>query len=369
MALQLPEFPWDTIADARTLAAAHPDGLIDLSVGSPVDATPQLLQRALADAADAHGYPAIEGTPQLRAAIAAWFERVRGVPGLTERHVMPSIGSKELISGLALWLGLGPDDTVVIPEIAYPTYDICARLARAQIHVGDDPAQWPESTRLVWLNSPSNPTGRVLGIQALRAAVARARELDAVVAGDECYALLPWEVDQSPSLLDPRVTDGDLTGLLTVHSLSKQSSDAGYRTAFAAGDPGIVQRLIGVRRHLGLVVPAPIQAAMVAALGDDAHVEQQRQRYRNRRDVLLAAVRDAGWEAESDAGLYIWASDGTSAQQQLTRLAEHGILAAPGVFYGDATRVRIALTASDRQIEDAAARLRSAGFPKEPSKP
>ncbi|WP_293694349.1 succinyldiaminopimelate transaminase [uncultured Agrococcus sp.] len=359
MALQLPEFPWDSLADAKRVASEHPDGLIDLSVGSPVDPTPGILREALGDASNAHSYPQVWGTPRLRQAIIDWFARVRGVPGLTERAVMPSIGSKELIAGLALWLGLGPGDTVVIPEVAYPTYDVSARLVGASVHAGDDPASWPDSTRLVWLNSPSNPTGRVLGLEELRAAVARARELGAVLASDECYALLPWDVEDAPSVLDPRVTDGDVTGLLVVHSLSKQSSDAGYRTAFVAGDEQLVQRVVGVRKHLGLIPPAPVQAAMVAALDDDDHVAEQRERYRARRETLLTAVRGAGWSTESDAGLYIWAGNGEAAREQVHAFATLGILVAPGDFYGDDTRVRIALTATDAVIEQAAARLRA----------
>ncbi|HIY66202.1 MAG TPA: succinyldiaminopimelate transaminase [Candidatus Agrococcus pullicola] len=360
MALQLPDFPWDSLADAKRIASEHPDGLIDLSVGSPVDPTPAVLREALSDASNAHGYPQVWGTPRLREAIIDWFGRIRGVPDLAERAVMPSIGSKELIAGLALWLGLGAGDTVVIPEVAYPTYDVSARLVGSNVHTGDDPAFWPESTKLVWLNSPSNPTGRVLGISELRAAVARARELGAVLASDECYALLPWDVEQAPSVLDPRVTEGDTTGLLAVHSLSKQSSDAGYRTAFIAGDEQLVQRVVGVRKHLGLIPPAPVQSAMIAALDDDEHVAQQRERYRARRETLLRAVREAGWSAESDAGLYIWAGNGDGAREQVRALAGIGILVAPGDFYGDDTRVRIALTATDAAIERAAARLRAA---------
>lgn len=359
MALDLPEFPWDSLAAAKQTASGHPDGLIDLSVGSPVDATPQVVRDALTAAADAHGYPQVWGTPQLRQAIIDWFARERGVEGLTERAVMPSIGSKELIASLALWLGIGRGDTIVIPEIAYPTYDISARLVGADIHVGDDPEQWPATTRLIWINSPSNPTGRVLSAERLRAAVEKARSLGAVLASDECYALLPWDVADVPSVLDERVTGGDNTGLLAVHSLSKQSSDAGYRTAFIAGDEALVQQVVGVRKHLGLMPPSPVQAAMTAALDDAAHVEEQRERYRSRRATLLDAVREAGWQAESDAGLYLWATDGTDARQQVSRLAEIGILVAPGDFYGDDRHVRIALTATDETIAAAAHRLRT----------
>lgn len=357
MVLELPEFPWDSIAEAKRTAASHPEGLIDLSVGSPVDATPQVVRDALAAAADAHGYPQVWGTPVLRKAIIDWFARARGVAGLTERHVMPSVGSKELIASLALQLGIGRGDTVVIPETAYPTYDVSARLVGAETHVGDDPASWPDTAKLIWLNSPSNPTGRVLDIERMRAAVERASEIGAVLASDECYAMLPWEPDEAVSVLDERVCDGDLSGLLAVHSLSKQSSDAGYRTAFIAGDEALVQQLVSVRKHLGLMVPAPIQAAMAAALDDDEHVARQREIYRRRRSVLLPAVRQAGWDAESDAGLYIWAGNGRSAREQVAGLAEIGILVAPGDFYGDETRVRIALTASDDDIARAADRL------------
>lgn len=356
--VQLPDFPWDTLAGARARAAAHPGGLVDLSVGSPVDPTPALLQSALREATDAHGYPTNWGTPEARRAIVDWFARVRGVPGLADEHVLVTVGSKELVAGLPLQLGLGAGDAVVHPAVAYPTYDIGARMAGATPVPADDPDDWPAETRLVWLNSPSNPTGDVLGVDALRRVVHAARERGIVVASDECYALLPWEVDEAPSILDPRVTDGDLTGLVGVYSLSKQSNLAGYRAAFVAGDPSVVQRVLSVRKHLGLIAPSPVQHALAVALGDDAHVDAQRERYRARRALLLPALRER-FEVRSDAGLYLWATDGSPALAQIDALAELGILAAPGSFYGDATHVRVALTASDRDIAEAAARLRA----------
>ncbi len=357
--IQLPDFPWDTLAGAKARAAAHPGGLVDLSVGSPVDPTPELLQRALREATDAHGYPTNWGTPEARRAIVDWFARVRGVPGLDDGNVLVTVGSKELVAGLPLQLGLGAGDAVVHPSVAYPTYDIGARMAGATPVRADDPDGWPAETRLVWLNSPSNPTGDVLGAEALRRVVLAARERGIVVASDECYALLPWEVDAAPSILDPRVTDGDLTGLVAVYSLSKQSNLAGYRAAFVAGDAAVVQRVLAVRKHLGLMAPSPVQHALAVALGDDAHVDAQRERYRARRDLLLPALRARGFDVRSDAGLYLWASDGTDALAQVAALAGLGILSAPGSFYGDATHVRVALTASDDDIAEAAARLRA----------
>lgn len=359
----LPDFPWDTIADAAARARSHPDGFIDLSVGSPVDETPAVIREALKAATDAHAYPVTIGTADLREAIAAWFERRRGVPGLTPANVIPTVGSKELVALLPLLLGLGTEDAVVYPEIAYPSYEVGAKLVGATPVASDDPAMWPENTKLVWINSPGNPDGRVLGVDELRAAVQRARDLGAVVASDECYAELGWEDGLAiPSLLDSAVTGGDLTGLLTAYSLSKQSNLAGYRAAFLAGDPAIISSIATARKHLGLMVPQPVQSAMMTALEDDAHVAEQKERYRARREVLAGALQAAGFAIDrSEAGLYLWVTDGTDAWSLLNRLADNGILVAPGTFYGDrgAQHVRVALTASDADIARAAARLQN----------
>lgn len=358
--LRLPPFPWDSLAAARARASEHPDGLVDLSVGSPVDATPAIVQQALAHATDAPSYPTCWGTPALRDAIVDWFARVRGVPGLAHEHVLPTVGSKEAVAGLPHWLGLGAGDVVVHPSVAYPTYDIGARAVGATPYPADDPDDWPAGTRLVWVNSPSNPTGDVLDAAGLARIVARARQIGAVVASDECYALLPWTVDEAPSILDPRIAGDSLDGLLVVHSLSKQSNLAGYRAALLAGDAGLVQGILELRKHLGLMPPAPVQHAMAVALADDAHVAEQVERYRARRGTLLPAVEAAGCAVRGDAGLYLWASDGRPARDQVDAFAERGILVAPGDFYGDDRHVRIALTASDDAIARAAARLRDA---------
>ncbi|KQV07555.1 succinyldiaminopimelate transaminase [Leifsonia sp. Root112D2] len=364
----LPDYPWDQMTPFAERARAHPDGIVDLSIGSPVDPTPEVIRAALAAATDAHAYPLTVGTPVLREAIVEWFARRRGVPSLTPEHVLPTIGSKEFVAWLPFMLGLGAGDIVVHPVAAYPTYAIGAAMAGATAFASDEPDDWPEHTRLVWLNSPGNPDGRVLDVQQLRRAVTRARELGAVVAGDECYAELGWDgrwaTEAIPSLLDPRVTGGELTGLLAAYSLSKQSNLAGYRAAFAAGDPALIARLVTVRKHAGLIVPGPLQSAMVVALGDDEHVRAQKERYRARRAVLLPALIAAGFRIDrSEAGLYLWATEGRDAWQSIERLAELGILAGPGVFYGDAypEHVRLSLTASDERIAAAADRLRASG--------
>ncbi len=361
----LADYPWDAVAPYAAKARSHPGGIVDLSIGSPVDPTPDIIAAALREATDAHAYPQTAGTPALREAITAWYARRRGVPGLGVDQVLPTVGSKELVALLPLLLDIGAGDTVVHPRAAYPTYEVGARLVGATPLAADDPAQWPPGTRLVWLNSPGNPDGRVLGTDELRAAVAHARELGAVVVSDECYAELgwdgPWADAGVPSVLDPRVTGGDDTGILSVYSLSKQSNLAGYRAAFLAGDRSLVARLLTARKHLGLMLPAPVQAAMAVALADDGHVHAQKERYRARRAVLRPALEAAGLRIDhSEGGLYLWATAGDDAWATMDRMADLGILAGPGHFYGVhfPQHVRFSLTATDERVAAAAERLR-----------
>jgi succinyldiaminopimelate transaminase len=364
----LADYPWDAVAPFAARARAHSDGIVDLSIGSPVDPTPSLVAAALAAATDAHAYPQTVGTGALREAIVDWYARRRGVAGLTPDQVLPTIGSKELVALLPLLLGLGAGDVVVHPRAAYPTYDVGARLVDATPVAADDPALWPAATRLIWINSPGNPDGQVRDAAYLRSAVERARELGAVIASDECYAELgwdaPWDVAPIPSVLDPRVSGGDVRGILSVYSLSKQSNLAGYRAAFLAGDPALVARLLTARKHLGLMLPAPVQTAMAAALGDDAHVAAQKELYRARRGTLKPALEAAGFRIDhSEAGLYLWATEGRDAWESVDRFAALGILVGPGHFYGPhfPQHVRLSLTATDERVAAAARRLRGAG--------
>lgn len=333
---------------------------VDLSLGTPVDPTPQVARAALCAAVDAPGYPLVVGTAALRETVAAWFARRRGVPDLDPDGVLPTIGSKEAIAWLPTLLDLGPGDVVTHPALAYPTYAAGALLAGATPVPTDDPTALP-GVALVWVNSPGNPTGRVAGVAELRAVVGWARERGAVVASDECYAELGWEA-QPVSLLHPDVCDGDPTGLLVCYSLSKQSNLAGYRAGLLAGDPALVRRLVEVRKHAGMIVPRPVQQVMAACLADDAHVAEQRERYRARREVLRAAVLAAGLRIEdSQAGLYLWCTRDESGWDTAAALARVGVLVAPGAFYGDDRHVRFALTATDQAIDEAAERIASLG--------
>ncbi|MFF0721047.1 succinyldiaminopimelate transaminase [Micromonospora sp. NPDC003816] len=357
---RLPEFTWDTLDAAATLAAAHPDGLINLSMGTPVDPVPEVIRRALAEASDAPGYPLTAGTPDLRAAITAWVARSCGA-GVDGLGVLPTIGSKELVAWLPTLLGLGPGDVVVVPSVAYPTYEDGARLAGATTVRADSlTAVGPTSrVRLVWVNSPGNPTGRVLPAAHLRKVVDWARERGAVVASDECYLPLGWDAEPV-SVLSPEVCGGSYDSVLAVHSLSKRSNLAGYRAGFVAGDPALVAELLKIRKHAGMIVPKPVQSAMVAALHDEEHATAQRERYRARREALRAAFTGAGFTVEhSEAGLYLWLTRGEDCWDTVDWLARRGILVAAGVFYGPTAGqyVRVALTESDERVAAVAARL------------
>lgn len=355
VAAGLPDFPWDTLEPAKARASTHPDGLVDLSIGTPVDPVAPVIQQALAAAADSPGYPLTIGTPTLRSAMAAYVASTCGA--VAEFGVAPSIGSKELVAWLPTFLGLGPSDTVVIPSVCYPTYEVGALLTRSQVVRSDTPPASPAA--LVWLNSPGNPHGRVSPPSELRDWIAWARSCGAIIASDECYLSLPWE-ETPVSVLHPSVNGGSVDGLLAVHSLSKRSNLAGYRAGLVAGDPSLVSELIAVRKHSGMMVPAPVQAAMVAALSDTAHVSAQRAVYAARREVLRAAVEKAGFTVvHSTAGLYLWITRGEDCSETLDWFASRGILVAPGSFYGPdgGSFVRLALTASDERIAAAAARL------------
>ena len=361
----LPQFPWDSLTRAKATAAAHEEGMVNLSVGTPVDEVAPIIRKGLTEGAAAPGYPQTVGTPELRAAIVAAMARRYGVTGLESAvnggNVLPVIGTKEAIGWLPFLLGVGAGHTVVIPELAYPTYEVGVRIAGAELLRADSLTQiGPASPTLMFINSPGNPNGKVLGVEHLRKVVEWARARDVVVASDECYLGLGW-TEQPVSILDPRVCDGDFTNLLAIHSLSKTSNMASYRTGWFAGDADLIAELVSVRRHMGLMMPGPIQHATIAALNDDSHEAEQKQRYSDRREILRDALVAAGFRIDdSEGGLYLWVTRGEDCWQTVDWLAERGILVAPGSFYGPkgAQHVRVGLTATLNDIEVAAARIR-----------
>jgi succinyldiaminopimelate transaminase len=361
---KLPDFPWDKLTSYAATARAHPDGIVDLSIGTPVDPTPAVVQDALRAAADSPGYPTTIGLPETRQAAIDWLARRFGVTGLGLDGVLPVIGSKELIGSMAVHLGIGPGDLIGYPELAYPTYEVGAALAGARSLATDSlTAFGPETPKLLWLNSPSNPTGRVLPVEHLRKVVDWCRERGTILVSDECYIEMSWDAgpDQGPtSVLHPDVCGDSHEGILSVHSLSKRSNLAGYRCAFVAGDPTVVGELLAVRKNLGLQMPGPQQHAMIAALEDDAHVSDQHATYAARRAKLREALTRAGFTIDhSEASLYLWSTRGEDCWSTVAALAELGILVAPGEFYGPAgaRHVRVAFTATDERVDAAVARL------------
>ena len=354
MRQKLPDFPWDALAPYGAKAKLHPQGAIDLSVGTPVDATPEFIQKAFREASNSPSYPVTVGTPELRAAITEWAKKYLGATG--EFGVLPIIGSKEFVAWLPTFIEA---QSVLYPDVAYPTYLVGSLLAEAiATPVSLDAAAWPHAD-MAWVNSPSNPTGRVHSEAEFKAAIDWSRKNQSVVVSDECYLEFGDSVTPTSIL---NYTGGDNTNILAVHSLSKRSSMAGYRAAFIVGDPALIARILEVRKHAGMMVPLPVQIAMIAALSDENHVAEQRARYNSRRATLVPALRAAGFTIEnSEAGLYIWATRKENCWDSVSWLAELGIITTPGIFYGEdgASYIRIAMTATDAQISDAAARIMS----------
>ncbi len=354
----MPDFPWDRIAQAGQIARNHPDGIIDLSIGTPVDSTPSVVMSALQAAADAPGYPTAAGSEQLRKAWVAWAKNALAVH-IDESEIVPSIGSKEIVAWLPTILGLNQTHTVAIPHLAYPTYAVGAQMAGANFITYETASDIPENVSLIWVNSPANPTGEVKSVTELKAIVSRAREIDAIVVSDECYIELGWDA-KPVSILHADVVGSSNHSVLAIHSLSKRSNLAGYRTGSVMGDRKLIADILALRKHAGMLLPAPIAAATVAALTDSNHVQAQREVYHNRRTILRQAITDAGFQVDfSQGGLYLWATLGRSGMETVNLLADVGILCAPGDFYGPAgsNHVRLALTATDERIGQVAGRL------------
>ena len=349
--MKLPDFPWDALAPYGQKARAHPSGFIDLSVGTPVDPTPQFIQDALKEASNSPNYPFTAGTQELRDAISNWAVRELGASG--EFGVLPVIGSKELVAWLPTIL---ESKHVLYPEVAYPTYLVGSLIAKSKsTAVGFDSDKWPDAD-LAWVNSPSNPTGRVNSDEELLKAINWSKRGGIVVA-DECYLEFGNNIKPKSILA---LTGGDNKNILAIHSLSKRSSMAGYRAAMMIGDKDLIANILEVRKHAGMMVPLPVQRAMVAALGDNQHVAEQRNRYNARKEKVRSVIEKHGFKVEhSEAGLYLWATREEKDWDSVAWFAERGILVTPGHFYGEkgAKHIRIAMTATDAQIDELVKRI------------
>lgn len=367
---QPPPYPYDRLDPLRERAAVQAGGVVDLSIGTPFDPPPPLVVEAMATA-DARGYPASIGTPEFRAAVCSWFDRYLGVT-LGGDQVAACVGTKEFVAGIPQWLRLRtPDrDTVLYPAISYPTYEMGATLAgcravavpvRSDWSIDLDAIDPADAARALclWVNTPGNPAG---GLDDLGAAAGWGRANRVPVLSDECYVAFTW--DGPPRTILHHGTEG----VIAVHSLSKRSNLAGARAGFYAGDAELVGYLREVRKHAGFMVPSPVQAAAVAALGDESHVDVQRQRYLDRLELLRAALTDTlGLDVELPGGaFYLWiaAPDGDAWALTETLAERGGAIVSPGEFYGEAGagHVRVAAVQPDDRIALVADRLRgSAG--------
>lgn len=351
-----PPYPHDRLDDLRAVAEGG-GGLLDLSVGNPNDPLPGLVTDAVTRSLDRGvGYPASAGFAEYREAAAGWMRRRLGVT-FDPEHVVACVGTKEVVAGLPRWLSLrDPDrDTVLYPMVAYPTYAMGAQLAGLRaVPVPLDDAWLPDLDRVdgadaeralvLWLNEPGNPTGSVASNEWYAGAAAWARDRGIVVASDECYAEFVFDGEPTTAL------SAGPQGVLAVHSLSKRSNMAGMRAGFVVGDPDLVRYLGELRKHAGFMVPGPVQVAAAAAWDDDAHVTEQRERYRARREIVLAHLGGTGLVHDGGpATFYLWlrqegVDDGWDVAGELVKA---GVLAAPGDFYGEAAadHVRVALVA------------------------
>jgi succinyldiaminopimelate transaminase len=370
-----PPYPHDRLGELRAAAEAVAGGIVDCSVGTPVDPMPDVARQALVDAApDATGYPAAIGAAAYREAAAAWIGRRFGV-AVARDAVVACIGTKELVASLPRVLALRDParDTVLYPDVAYPTYEMGARLAGLRAVPVPLDERWrldlsrvdegdAARTLLVWVNEPGNPTGTSGGAEHLRAVADWARSRGAIVASDECYAEFTYDAAGAPAPPATILAHGH-DRALAVHSLSKRSNMAGLRAGFVAGDPALVSYLGEVRKHAGLMTPAPVQAAATAALADEAHVDEQRDRYARRRAEALDTL--GAWGLAHDGGpstFYLWlrsTATGEDGWSIARRFAERGLLVAPGDLYGPggAAHVRLSLTQPDERLALAFDRL------------
>jgi succinyldiaminopimelate transaminase len=367
---QPPPYPYDRLDPLKALAAAHEGGLVDLSVGTPCDPPPAAVVAALGASGTEAGYPTSIGSPALREAAAGWLHRRFGVEVATT-DLAACVGTKEFVATVPHYLRLRDPgrDTVLYPAVSYPTYAMGAQLAECRaVPVAVDDGWHADLSSIrdedaaralcLWVNTPANPTGAV---DDLGVAAEWGRAHGVPVFSDECYAEFTWT---GPG---HTIVEHGLDGLVAVHSLSKRSNLAGLRAGFYVGDAELVHYLSEVRKHAGMMMPGPVQLAAAVALEDDAHVEEQRGRYRERLDLLRAAFTDAGVEVPAPEGtFYLWApapdGDAWAFTERLAK--EVGVLVSPGEFYGPDGdgHVRVAVVQPTVRLEMVARRLRGSAL-------
>jgi succinyldiaminopimelate transaminase len=353
-----PPYPYERLGEVIEIAGKHDGGAIDLSIGTPCDPPPAEVLAALTAGDTARGYPPSIGTPAFRRAAADWVQRRLGATVDAGAELAACVGTKEFVASVPQYLKLRDPsrDVVLYPAISYPTYEMGATLAGVRpvpyLRLDDIAPDDAERALCIWANSPANPTGELHDLAAI---ASWGRERGVPVLSDECYAEFSWAAGPTT------VLRSGTSGVLALHSLSKRDNFAGARIGFYAGDAELVHYLREVRKHAGLMPPGPVQAAAVVALGDDAHVEAQRARYRARLQRLIQILAAVGYSAAMpDGAFYLWvpAPEGDAWAAARDLASQVGIVVSPGEFYGPAgaDHFRVAAVQPDARIELAASR-------------
>jgi len=342
MAFELPPYPYDLLNPFREIAERHKGGIVDLSVGTPCDPPPVAVVNALSESESERGYPKSVGSSDYLKACADWLGRRFGVEVPVHEGLAGCIGTKEFVASAPNDLRLAnPDkDTVLYPSVSYPSYAMGAHLAgcrsipipvdsNLKMDLGQVTDEDAERSLMIWINSPSNPTGE---LEDLTRAAEWGRERNIPVFSDECYAEFTWSTEPQTILNE------GLDGVVAVHSLSKRSNLAGLRSGFYAGDPNIIHWLREIRKHAGKMIPGPVQAAAIHAFLDDDHVEVQRNLYRERLEFLKTCFGELGFSVSLPEGtFYLWIrSEELNCWEIVEELATKvGVLVTPGTFFGE----------------------------------
>jgi len=371
---RLADYPMVELERRKEAVAARGLTLYDFSIGDPVEETPAFIRQALHAAVHPHlGYPSIAGAADLRAAIAGYVARRFGVDLDPATQILPTAGSKEAVFHTPLLVvdPAAPDRAVVFPDPGYPAYQRGVLFAGGEAVAvpldGDHvfrPWTLPEAllqrTRMIWLNSPHNPSGAVTSLAELQRAADLCRERDILLVCDEAYADI-FHGEPPPSLLQ-----AGTEGVLVLHSLSKRSGMTGYRSGFLAGDAAMIARMRKLRSNPGLSSPDFVNAAARAAWSDDAHVAERRGLFRAKRQLLLDLFEELGLEVHgAEATIYLWVRvpAGHDDESWAALLLDRGIVVSPGRMFGvegaGRSYVRLALVPSVEEIRAAVGALRA----------
>jgi acetylornithine aminotransferase len=363
---ELAQYPFTRLDEWKADAAARGLRLIDFGMGDPREVTPRFIREALLASVDAvSSYPRAAGLPELRTAIAGWLARRFGVDVDPERELVPTLGSKEAIFSFAQ-VALGDKRLVAVPEPAYPVYERGALFAGGgvvRVPLREEHGWLPDlaafdawdEIALFWVCYPNNPTGAVAPPSFYEELTARARAHGFLVCSDEAYSEL-WFDEPPVSALQV----ADRSNVVVFNTLSKRSSMTGYRSGFVCAPPEVVAALRAFRPTVGTAPQEFVQRASVAAWSDETHVEEVRRLYRRKREIVLPAFERRGLRpAGSAATFYLWLDVGGDSEEYARGLLEHGIVVAPGSFFGTAGEgyVRVALVPTHDECERAAAVL------------